>query len=307
MQLKQIPYSNEVDWLEKRRHGIGGSDAAAIVGLNPFSGPYAVWANKLKLVPDFKGNEATRQGSDLEEYVAKRFTLESGKKVRRRNKILINPEYPFAFANIDRWIVGENAGLECKTTSSLNLSKFKNGEFPPNYYIQCLHYMAVTGADKWYLAVLVFSKEFLIFEIERDDEMISNLMEAEKNFWELVKTKTPPAPDGVRATDDILNHLYSESDESSTDLFYMRNQAERLLELKEQKKEIETEIKKIEQEFKTELGNSEKGILEGYSISWKPQTRRTFQTKLFLKEHPEFDLEPYYKESNSRVFRLKEL
>ena len=169
-------------WLQERKKGIGGSDAAALLGLNPYVSPYALWAEKTNRLPEKDDNEAMRQGRDLEQYVADRFMEATGKKVRRKKTMLRNLAYPFAHANIDRWVVGENAGLECKTTSIINLKKFKNGEYPAAYYCQCMHYMAVTGADRWYLAVLILNQGFHHFVIERDEEEIAALMQAEQEF-----------------------------------------------------------------------------------------------------------------------------
>ena len=110
-------------WLWFRRHSIGGSDAAAIVGLNNFRSPLGVWLDKMGKVEEEPETEAMRLGRDLEEYVAERFTEATGKKVRRKNAIIYNSAYPFAHANIDREIVGEKAVLECKTTSKLTMRK----------------------------------------------------------------------------------------------------------------------------------------------------------------------------------------
>ena len=120
------------DWLDERRKSIGGSDAPAIIGLNPWASPYTVWADKLGKLPPKEDNEAMRLGRDLEDYVARRFTEATGKKVRRENFIITNPQYPFAHANVDRMVVGEDAGFEAKTTSVLNLKRFKGGEYPAN-------------------------------------------------------------------------------------------------------------------------------------------------------------------------------
>lgn len=159
--IKKIPTANmsQDDWLEQRRKTIGGSDAASLCGLNSYSSPYSVWADKMGLLPKKEPNEAMRLGTDLEQYVAERFTESTGKKVRRDRHIIINSDYPFAHANVDRVIIGEDAGLECKTTSVMNLKRFKNGEYPDNYYVQCMHYMMVTGKKKWYLAVLILGKD----------------------------------------------------------------------------------------------------------------------------------------------------
>lgn len=134
------------EWLEMRRTGIGGSDAGAVCGLNPYSSPMSVYYDKTaKDVKDDYDNEAMRQGRDLEDYVAGRFMEATGLKVRRSNMMYRSKEHPFMLADVDRLIVGEDAGLECKTASAYSADKWKNGEIPPYYQIQCYHYMAVTG------------------------------------------------------------------------------------------------------------------------------------------------------------------
>ena len=106
-------------WLEARRKSIGGSDAASILGLNQYNSAYALWCEKTgKITPeDISDKEAVRLGNDLEQYAAERFMDATGKKVRRENNIIYNDDYPFAHANPDRMVIGEKAGLECKTTS----------------------------------------------------------------------------------------------------------------------------------------------------------------------------------------------
>lgn len=179
------------DWLTQRRKTIGGSDAAGIVGLSQYATPYSVWANKTGRLLEPEDNEAMRQGRDLEEYVARRWEEYTGKTVRRSNALLYNSLYPFAHADIDRTVVGENAGLECKTTAALNVKQFKGVEFPEKYYAQCVHYLAVTGCSRWYLAVLVFGKGFFTFVLERDQAEIDALMAAEQEFWTLVEQGIP--------------------------------------------------------------------------------------------------------------------
>lgn len=198
------------EWLAERRKSIGGSDAAAIVGMNHYVTPYALWADKTGRLPDQPDNEAMRQGRDLEQYVADRFTEATGKRVRRHTAMFHNPDYPFAHANIDRAIVGERAGLECKTTSIMNLKKFRNGEYPENYYVQCVHYLAVTGWDRWYLGVLILNQGFHWFVIERDQTEIDALMQAEHDFWNAyVLPDVPPPVDGLPATSEALASAYA--------------------------------------------------------------------------------------------------
>ncbi len=307
MTMKKIKTANmsREDWLNLRRHSIGGSDAAAIVGLNEYASPFSVWADKRGLTEDKPDNEAMRQGRDLEEYVAQRFCAETGKRVKRCNYTLYNTLYPFAHANIDRSIVGENAGLECKTTSALNMRKFKNGEFPANYYVQCMHYMAVTGMDKWYLAVLVLNKAFMVFEIERDEGEIAALMAAEEEFWAHVNAGVPPAPDGSKATTDVITKLYAEA--YTDDVVNLADCMQNFYELKaiqEQMKTLESRKNELQNVIKTHMGASERGECGDFTVTWKNQRRTSYDMGRLTADYPDIDLAGYARTTQTRVFKI---
>ena len=308
MKLEKIPFNNKNEWLELRRMGIGGSDAAILAGDNKYSTPYTLWLDKLGKQKPFEGNEATRQGTDLEEYVAKRFTDLTGKKVHKVNFILRNPDYDFALANVDRMVTGENAGLECKTMNPIRYNRIEEGEFPISYYAQCQHYMAVTGADKWYLAILVFGKDFIVHEIERDEEYIKELMEFEKSFWnENVLKEIPPAVDGNAPTEEGLQSYFnSPKKDSKKQLINQDKTIKEYFKLKEKEKEVKEEINLIKQQLEAELGDFEIAESDNYRVTWKPQTRRNFDYKRFISEHPKFDYAPYYNENTKRVLRIRE-
>lgn len=296
---------SRVDWLKLRRHSIGGSDAAAIVGLNEYASPFSVWADKRGLTEDKPDNEAMRQGRDLEDYVAQRFCAETGKRVKRCNYTLYNPLYPFAHANIDRSIVGENAGLECKTTSALNMRKFKNGEFPANYYVQCMHYMAVTGMDKWYLAVLVLNKAFMVFEIERDEGEIAALMADEEKFWAHVEAGVPPTPDGSKATTDVITELYAEA--YTDDVVNLADCMQNFYELKaiqEQMKTLESRKNELQNVIKTHMGASERGECGDFTVTWKNQRRTSYDMGRLTADYPDIDLAGYARTTQTRVFKI---
>jgi len=294
------------DWLALRQKSIGGSDAAAIIGLNPWSTPYSVWADKTDRLPPKEDNEAMRQGRDFEDYVASRFTEATGKKARRANAVFKNPDYPFAHANIDRMIVGEDAGLECKTTSVLNLKKFKDGEYPDSYYVQCMHYMAVTGLKKWYLAVLVLNQGFYWYEINRSEEEINSLMEQEADFWEYVKTDKEPPADGFDVTTDAIKTVYADSSDGIVNLFGRENLIKEYYAQKENEKAIQSKIEEIKQTLMMDLGENETGTVGAYKVTWKPQSKWTFDHKKFAEEHTDMDLEKYFKTSSFRKFDIKE-
>ena len=295
------------EWLEHRRKSIGGSDASAIIGLNTYTSPYTVWADKLGKLPPKEDNEAMRLGRDLEDYVAKRFTEETGKKVRRENNILINPDIPFAHANVDRMIIGEDAGFEAKTTSALNLKKFKNGEYPENYYVQCVHYLMVTGCKRWYLGVLILGVGFQHFVIERDEAEIEALRKSESDFWEYVKTQQAPMTDGSDSTSDTLRAIYPESNGSEVNLMAFENDLRQYKQLKK----LEDEYKKLQNEvvnkIKSYMGDAEKGISNYFKVSWTSSIRSTFDHKRFAEDNPGIDLTEYYEATPVRTFKINEI
>lgn len=322
-EITKIKTNSHEEWLELRSHYIGGSDAAAVIGLNAYTSPYSLWAEKTGRVPGFAGNLATETGAYLEEFIAQKFAQITGKKVRKCNQSFLNSEYPFAIANIDREIIGEDAGLECKSTSVLNTRKFKNGDFPANYYCQCVHYLGVTKKKRWYVAVLIGNSDFKIYQMTRvvgdqcpewcessvyiEDAEIAALMTAEADFWKLVETDTPPAVDGAQATTETLNTIYANSDDSVCDLTAFSENLRQYIALKDQIKELETLAEEAANKIKEFMGESGCGNADGFKVSWKTQTRSTFDRKRFEKENPDIDLSGYFKQSASRPFKVAEI
>ena len=311
------------EWLEYRRRGIGGSDAGAIIGMNPYATPYSVWADKTGRLPEKEDNEAMRQGRDFEDYVAKRFEEKSGKRVRHYNYMLMHEQHDFITANIDRVVSGEYAGLECKTTSILNLKKFKDGEFPDQYYAQCVHYLAVTGWDRWYLAVVVLGSDFKIYMLTRknddvcpdwcesmvyvDDGEIALLTGAEVEFWKTyVEPDKAPPVDGFKPTTDALSAIYQGGDDEVIALSEI-DVIKGYLDVKADIKALEKAKDRYEQALKATLGDCERGECGGYAVTWRTQQRNSFDFKRFAKENPELDLSSYYNSTTYRVFRVKEV
>lgn len=304
MGIKKIAFNSREEWLELRKQGIGGSDAAAVVGLSKWSSPLAVYADKLGIIPEREDNEAMRQGRDLEAYVAERFMEQTGLKVRRENHILINEERPFMFANIDRRIVGEDEGLECKTTSVYNKTDFEGGDVPPEYYVQCQHYMAVTGWNVWHLAVLVLNRGFYVFRVERNEEDIQALIKAEQEFWENnVLAGIPPEP--LEHDSETLIKLYPNSHDTYIPLYGVSKELLELNEKKKAAKDLEEEIKNLENRVKATLGDAGEGSDDNFIVTWKSQSRTSLDGTRLKKELPDV-YETYSKESSFRALRIKE-
>jgi putative phage-type endonuclease len=294
------------EWKQARRKGIGGSDAAAVAGVSRYKSPLQVYLEKIGEIENNVDNEYVHFGKILEEVVAKEFEERTGKKVRRVNSILIHPEYPWMIANIDRKIVGEDAVLECKTTSAYNAKEWKEN-VPQEYIIQVQHYLAVTGYPKAYIAVLIGGNHFEWREIERDEELIKKLIDVEKDFWFHVEAKIPPEVDGSEASTKILETLYHDSVDKEillpqdvNKLVEERNAlVDQIKQLTEMKNEKENKIKAMMKENET-------AKTDKYVISWKKYVSKRFDTKAFKKEHSDL-YEKYVKESSSRRFAIKEV
>lgn len=296
------------EWLQRRMKSIGGSDAGAILGLcnDKYASPMTVWGDKTGRIPPKEDTEAMRIGRDLEDYVAQRWCEATGKKVQRWNRMIYSEQYPYSHADIDRKVVGEKAGLECKTMSPdvARACDLEDGEIPKQYYCQCVHYMAVTGFDRWYLAILVLGRGFYEFVIERDEDEIAALMAEETAFWEdYVLTDDPPPPDGFRATTDALEQIYAASEQLDAVL-----DDEKLYEYEELKNrydECGRLLEQAKQAIMLDLADSENGSSESFEVEWKKRTRKSYDVKRFMKDHPEIDMMPYLKITEYRQFNVK--
>lgn len=294
------------EWLRLRKTGIGGSDAGAICGLNPYVSPMGVFYEKTRKEVETYDNESMRQGRDLEEYVARRFMEETGLKVRRSNVMYQSEEYPFMLANVDRLISGENMGLECKTASAYNADKWTGDSVPAHYEIQCHHYMAVTGAEAWYLAVLIMGREFKYKRIDRDEELIQNLIAIEREFWEEhVLTGNMPDPDGSDISNEVINRYFPTSVKKSIPLpSYLNEHLKRREEINRLTKKLEQEQNQIEQQIKIFMGEYEEAFNEHYKVSWSNVDTVRIDSKRLKEERPDL-YRDFAKSSQSRRFTVK--
>ena len=292
-------------WLRYRKNGIGGSDAGAVCGLNPYRTAIQVYYDKTSEEIEETDNEAMRQGRELEEYVARRFCEASGKKVRRANAMFYDEKNPFMLADVDRMIVGENAGLECKTASPYMAEQWKDGSIPISYQIQCYHYMAVCRADAWYIAVLIYGREFKYYRIERDDEVVENLIRIEKDFWNgNVIPKVMPDPDGSKTADLAIAERFKDAQSNTILLSGFDERLRRRQELLTVMEHMEKEKRQIDQELKLYLGNAETAENEHYRVSWKNVSRSSLDEKRLKEEEPEI-YEKYRRITTSRRFTVK--
>lgn len=294
------------EWLALRKTGIGGSDAGTVCGINPYSSAMKLFYDKTGKEVEEQENEAMRQGHDLENYVAQRFTEATGLKVRRSNYMYRNTEYPFMIADVDRLVVGEDAGLECKTASAYQADKWKDGDIPLHYMLQCYHYMAVTGKRTWYIAAVILGKEFVYHRLEWDNELIESLIHAEKRFWEdYIISQKMPNPDGSKICNEVLNqYFHSAKDKSVVKLVGFDEKLDRRAEIIKQVDSLQQELTYIEQEIKLFMQENERAFSDKYRISWVNVKSIRLDTKLLKQEKPEIYKE-YAKPSSSRKFQIR--
>lgn len=308
------------DWLKARQKGIGGSDIAAIVGLNPFKTPMQVWESKVHPVQDDEQSEPAYWGNTLEEVVAKEYAKRTGRKVQRVNTQMQHKDFDFVLANIDRAVVNPDiAGrvywtgdrlttdriLECKTANGFAVKKWgESGSdyVPDEYLVQCQWYLGVTGASVCDLAVLIGGQDFRIYTIERDDDLIGDLLVQGAAFWDLVKSSTAPDPhnypEAVKAWPKSDPALTLQADGSLVD------DLDQIQEIKSKIKALEAEEDVIKARVMLQMQEAETITYQGVKVATcKTQARSSFDSKQFEKDHP-FLYEKYKKTSTTRVLRI---
>ena len=296
----------KAEWLKYRKQGIGGSDAGAVCGFNPYRTALQVYQDKTTDETEEIDNEAMRQGREFEDYVARRFTEATGKKVRRANAMFYDEANPFMLADVDRMGGGENAGLECKTASAYHADKWADGNIPLHYAMQCYHYMAVTGKRTWYIAAVILGREFTYRRLEWDDDLIERLISVEDDFWNhhVVPGIIPP-PDGSRACDEVLEQYFHTARKASAiRLVGFDEKLRRREEILGFISELQAEQKQIEQEVKLFMRDNELASSDSFRVSWKNIDSTKLDTKRIKEERPELYAD-YGKVSHSRRFEVK--
>ena len=292
-------------WLMERRKGICGSDASVILGINPYRSILHLWKDKTGEIPvEENGNQYTYFGNILEPVVKREFTKRTGLKVRAKNAILQNEEYPFMLADLDGIVKDENgdfAVFEAKTASAYKEDIWKNG-VPEEYIAQVQHYLCVTGFKKAYICALVGGNSFYCHEIYRDEEYIKDLVAKEKIFWECVQRQLPPVLDGSKATVDYINQIYPTSNQKDLELpFGAESLISKYLDVEEEIKTLTTQKNMIANQLKDMMKENERGYAGGHIVKWTTVTKQSLDTKK-VKEVLGNDYDNYLQTSSYRKF-----
>lgn len=293
-------------WLQLRKSGIGGSDAAAILGFNRWKSAFQLYIEKTSDFVEEIDNEFIYWGNKLEDMVAEEFAIRTGKKVQRVNSMLRHPDYPFMTANLDRRVVGEKSILECKTTSAYNKEAWEGEDIPAAYLCQLQHYLAVTGYEKAYIAVLIGGNNFIWKEVNRDDEFIELMIKREKEFWENhVIANVPPPIDGSPSASDFLAKIYPQDDGSAIMLDEQSNTLiEAIQSIKVEEKQLEAQRTEYENQLKMTLGEASEGHSSIHKVMYKTIIQNRVDSKRLKEDYPEI-YQKVIKETQLRRLSIK--
>lgn len=287
-------------WLRLRKHGIGSSDAAAAVGLNPYQSMLELWLIKTGRdaeLPKVDPNDETSPmywGTLLEPIVAEHYTKHTGHRVRRINAVLQHPDpdKSWMLANIDREIIGARDVqiLECKTAGEFGSRLWRDG-VPEYIQVQVQHQLAVNGKQAADVCVLICGQEIRVYRIERDEELIGNLIELERQFWRYVETDTPPPTDGSDSAARALQCLYPRDNSATLDCSEdeaLCGDFNELLDLRDQISSLSDRESKLKQCIQSAMGEASRAVFGQGSISWKRSKDSTgLDVSKLLTDQPE--------------------
>jgi len=283
---ENLPYT---EWLEFRRLGIGGSDASVVCGINKYKSPIELFMEKTGQMPHQEAGEAAYWGTQLESLVRTEFTKRTGIEVAPANCILQSEPHPFMLANLDGECQHPIYGtciFEAKTASAYLAGDWEDS-IPDPYMLQIQHYLSVTGYMGAYIAVLIGGNSFKWKFIERDEEIISMLIELESEFWERVQTNVPPPLDGSEASSKFISERFPRSIppkielpmEAAALIQQYDAACEQLEYLTQQKQEAENLLKQM-------LGEYEGGRIGDRYVTWKTYFQERLDSKAVKVKHP---------------------
>lgn len=301
----------EADWQEYRRNqkGFGGSDAATILNLNPYKSPFTLWLEKTgQIEPAKVENEYVEWGNLLEPLIREKFRRETGFEVFENHFVLEHDEHEFMVANIDGEVIdpqfSDRGILEVKTASDRFAKDWEEG-CPNHYMLQIQHYLAVTGYEYAYIAVLIGGHQFKYFLIHRDDYVIDALITAEMEFHEKIEKRVAPEITGSKSDSDFLAEaFFSDNGEEVYLSSELEEKAFRYISLQEEIKTLQGEAEALKNHLRLKAGEAK--IFKGDKVRvLMPSVKKvTFDSERFAADHPDLYKQYKTKESSYRRFTI---
>lgn len=305
------PDAPREEWHAVRKTGIGGSDIAAICGLNAWTSPLEIWLKKTGQPVPRRDNpeldEAAENGHDLEPFVASRFTKKTGLPIYENPGTLRMPDIPWALVNLDR-TTEENhlpGVVELKTRSSYALQEWLD-EPPIDVQVQTQWQLMVTGWSFGYTAALIGGQRTIVHRIERDEQFIDDLLRIAAEFWGWVETGTRPPLDGSVATGDLLDRLHAHP--TRKDVVADALEVNKWLAIRrsaqEQLAAAEIAVTEADNHLKAMAGDGTDVYVQGeLAYTWRPRKGQISWKTAALELNPELDPEPYRGE-DTRVLNI---
>ncbi|HPA53218.1 MAG TPA: YqaJ viral recombinase family protein [Thermoanaerobaculia bacterium] len=188
------------EWLEERKTGLGGSDAAAVLGLNPWASPLSVYLEKLGLAEPKEESRPMRLGKRMEPVILEEYLRETGGRASLNARVYRHPEFPEILGTPDAFREDEPVGVELKWIGDRSASQWGESgtdDIPDYYYTQVAVYMAVTNREAWDLAAIIGGRDLRIYRIERNLALEEELLGRLRAFWrDHVLAQVPPEVDG---------------------------------------------------------------------------------------------------------------
>lgn len=301
------------EWLDVRKKGIGSSEVATIVGLNPYETPYQLWRRKVGIDAPKEENFAMKAGHYLEDAVSRFWADETGREIIKRSAgdwIIRDNDKPFLQVSPDRtyWLSGEkhndnNKGiLECKTTQM----SIDRDDIPKHWFCQVQYQLGVAGLEHGSLAWLSSGRDFGFQDIDLVPDFYAWLVEEVERFWvDHVVAKQEPSAISVK---DVLIKYARHSDgkivEVGEDIL---NTCTQLKEIKKQIKALEENQSILEERIKMEFGDAESIVYAGQTLAtWKaPKPSSRFDAKALQADEPEIYAKYLTPQQGARRFLLK--
>jgi len=299
-------------WLRWRRSGVTGTDVAAVFGMHPYKTAYQIYQDKNNLLPEVEDNNAMKLGRDMESIVAKWFSEATDFKLENRYAIYQHKYYEWMLANIDRWIVGEDAIFEAKTANFKNQSHLwgpTGSDMVPEYYLfQVYQYMIVFGVRKGYLGVIFNDTyDFRWYEFNLDEDFASTIIRRTYDFWygNVMNQIEPP----ISNMNDLLIKYPNEQKgaviaSSRAKELCLEHEAIRqsINEMKRRQEQIKVAIGQEMGEFRELLIDKDGLALAGFT---KPKPREYVNIAMLKEKYPDAANEACFTKESKRSLNVR--
>ncbi|HNQ68350.1 MAG TPA: YqaJ viral recombinase family protein [Bacteroidales bacterium] len=304
---------NKQEWLRERKNYLGGTDLAAICGLNPYRTALDVYLDKTSDDISEETNAAMRWGTLLEDVVAKEYAQITGYDIEIEPNTIYHPEHKFLGANIDRWVDRwVNNGthiLECKTagfTKAKEWGDLGTDQIPESYLVQVAHYAAISGARKIDIAVLIGGQDFRIYTYNKNKDLEGKIVKIGVNFWHNhIEKRIPPKCITTRDTFNLFPQSNNKEILAQDDIIA---KLEELKIAKMSEEQIQKTIEKLKVEIQEFMRDYDVLIDNNGNViaTWKNTAPRScFDLKRFKEEAKEMYLKYANVAKQSRVFLIK--